>query len=225
MAGRRQYDDPCGLARALDVVGERWALLVVRELIFGPKRFTDLHRGLPTASQNVLAQRLRELTEAGVVRRRRLGPPASSWGYELTEHGHALEPALRQLAGWGAGLPLRSAADLSVDALALALRTTFDPAQADDLHGTVQLRLGPDRFLAEIRDAALHLDRAEGRADATVSAEPSTLRAIVFGGRSSAAAEGAGDLAIEGDRELVARFLRLFGRPEPAMGDRSRAEA
>src|SRR6185437_13510559 len=104
----RSYDDPCGLARALDLVGERWALLVVRELLLGPKRFADLRRGLPGLSQNVLAQRLRELEEGGVVTRRRLEPPASTWAYDLTERGRALEPALVALSTWGSRTPARS---------------------------------------------------------------------------------------------------------------------
>jgi DNA-binding HxlR family transcriptional regulator len=97
----RTYGDPCGIARALDVVGERWALLVVRELLLGPKRFTDLRTGLPGASQNVLAQRLRELEQARVVRRRRLPPPARIWVYELTEWGLELEPVVLALGRWG----------------------------------------------------------------------------------------------------------------------------
>src|SRR4051812_17149801 len=138
---RRTYGDPCGVARALDAVGERWALLVVRELLLGPKRFTDLHRGLGAVSQNVLSQRLRELESAGVVRRRRLGPPAGSWVYELTEQGAALEPILVALGRWGRSRPMAAGGELSVDALALALKTTFDPAAAGDLEVSVHLHL------------------------------------------------------------------------------------
>src|SRR5215470_1397493 len=94
---KRTYEDPCGVARALGVIGERWALLVVRELLHGPKRFADLSRGLPGMSQNVLAQRLRELELAGVVRRRRLGPPVSAHVYQLTERGQELEAVLLAL--------------------------------------------------------------------------------------------------------------------------------
>src|SRR3712207_2976452 len=135
MTKKRLFDDPCGIARALNAVGERWALLVVRELVFGPKRYSDLHRGLPQMSQNVLAQRLRELEADGLVRRRRLGPPAPASVYELTERGQELEPVLRALAHWGsrAPLPEDGAAELSVDALLFALRATFDPALAGDL--------------------------------------------------------------------------------------------
>src|ERR1700737_4169741 len=106
MPAKRTYDDPCGVARALDRVGERWALLVVRELLFGPKRFTDLSQGLPGMSQNVLSQRLRELEDAAVVRRRRLGPPSSARVYELTQRGAELEPVLQALARWGSRNPL-----------------------------------------------------------------------------------------------------------------------
>src|SRR3981081_3601576 len=126
MPARRTYDDPCGVARTLDVVGERWALLVIRELLFGPKRFADLSRGLPNMSQNVLSQRLRELEHAGIVRHYRLGPPASTRVDELTDSGDQLEPVLLAMARWGSRQPLESAAELSVAALVLALKTTFD---------------------------------------------------------------------------------------------------
>src|SRR3978361_1634501 len=101
MSTARDYEDPCGTARALGVVGERWALLVVRELLLGPKRFSQLRRGLHGVSPNVLSQRLRELDEAGIVRRDTLPPPASVAVYELTERGAALEPILIELGRWG----------------------------------------------------------------------------------------------------------------------------
>src|SRR5215218_2254120 len=106
MAGKRTYGDRCGIARALDVVGERWALLIVRELLLGPKRFTDLRAGLPGLSPDVLSQRLRELEKAGLVLRRKLAPPAGSRVYELTARGLALEPILLELGRWGSQTPL-----------------------------------------------------------------------------------------------------------------------
>jgi DNA-binding HxlR family transcriptional regulator len=105
MATMRTYDDGCAAAHALDLVGERWALLVVRELLLGPKRFTDLRAGLPAVSSNVLSQRLRELEQAGVVRRRRLPPPAGSRVYELTDWGMELEPVIIRLGRWGPATP------------------------------------------------------------------------------------------------------------------------
>ena len=105
MAGKRTYGDPCGIARGLDLVGERWALLVVRELILGPKRFTDLRVGLPQLSADVLAERLRDLEVAGVVQRRKLPPPAGSRVYELTAWGQELEPVVLAIGRWGSRAP------------------------------------------------------------------------------------------------------------------------
>ncbi len=209
----RSYDDPCGLARALDLVGERWALLVVRELLLGPKRFSDLRRGLPGLSQNVLAQRLRGLEEGGVVTRRRLEPPASTWAYELTEHGRALEPALLALSAWGSRTPLRSGpsagpsagADLSPDALMLALRTT---AVLPVAPARVELRLDDDRFAAEVGDA-VRIVRGSSPVppDAVLAGSPSAFRAVVFGGEPLAR------LTVDGDRAVAERFVRMFPRP------------
>src|SRR5512132_2738011 len=137
MATKRTYGDRCGIARALDVVGERWALLVVRELLLGPKRFTDLRAGLPGLSPDVLSQRLRELEQAGLVRRRKLAPPAGSRVYELTERGVALEPVVLALGRWGASSPFPPGdAGIGVDAFVIALRTLFDPRAADGLRAS-----------------------------------------------------------------------------------------
>jgi DNA-binding HxlR family transcriptional regulator len=211
----RKYDDPCGIARGLDAVGERWALLLVRELVFGPKRFTDLHHGLPTASQNVLSQRLRELEESGVVRRRRLGPPAATWVYELTAWGRDLEPVLFHLARWGSRGPLASGNELSADALMFALKTSFAPEAAED--GTYEIRLGDDRFRAEITDGRLDLTRGTAeRPDAVLDTDAGTLRSLVFGGRDLAGAIEDGALKVEGDERAAARFVAIFPRPIPA---------
>lgn len=208
----RMYDDPCGLARALNLVGDRWALLIVRELLLGPKRFTELRRGLPGASQSMLTSRLVELEEAQVVRRRRLGPPASTWAYELTRWGRDLEPALQQLAKWGSRSPLTSSTDLSVDALALALKTTFDPVAARDLNARCQLRLDGDSLLITIHDGQLDVARADGP-DAEVEIETSVagFRALTFG----SARPDTVDATIRGDREIATWLLRLFKRPAP----------
>src|SRR5450756_2718555 len=113
MAIMRSYHDACGMAHALDLVGERWALLVVRELVLGPKRYTDLRADLPGISTTVLAHRLDELEQTGVVRRRRLAPPAGSTVYELTDWGQELEPVIRQLGRWGARSPTLSLIHIS----------------------------------------------------------------------------------------------------------------
>src|SRR3954454_13581531 len=133
MAAKRTYCDACAAAHALDLVGERWALLVVRELLLGPKRFTDLRAGLPNVSPNVLAQRLRELERVGVVRRRKLPPPAASRVYELTEWGAELEPVVTRLGAWGARSPKPPQAPIGSDSIVLALRSLFDAAAAADI--------------------------------------------------------------------------------------------
>ena len=214
----RTYCDGCAAAHALDLVGERWALLVVRELLLGPKRFTDLRVGLPGVSPNVLAQRLRELEQAGVVRRRKLPPPAASRVYELTDWGMELEPVITELGRWGARSPsMPHNAELGVDSLILALRTMFDPHAADGLRASYELRLGEDRFRVEIADGRFEIARGGAdRPDATIETAPATLRALVFDGHQLGEALRSGDIRIEGDRPAVARFLGLFPLPEPA---------
>jgi DNA-binding HxlR family transcriptional regulator len=198
-------------------MGERWALLVVRELLLGPKRFTDLRAGLPGASPNVLSQRLRELEQAGIVRRRKLGPPAGIWVYELTDWGLELEPVVLALGRWGSRSPSIPAAELSIDALILALKTTFDPLCAEGLRATYELRLGEERFRVEVADGRIDLARGSAdQPDATIETDSATLRGLIFGGRQLAEVLRSGDLTLEGDRQAVTRFLRLFPRPEPA---------
>ncbi|TWF78868.1 HxlR family transcriptional regulator [Pseudonocardia hierapolitana] len=215
--GTRRYDDPCGVARALDVVGERWTLLVVRELLFGPKRFSDLARGLLGMSQNVLSQRLRELADAGLVERRRMGPPVSGQVYELTERGATLRPVVIELARWGSRIPTTSRADLSADALALALLTTFDPDRAEDVR--ITLVLGDDRFVAEITDGRLEITRGEAeRPDAEIHTDAAGLRSVVFGGRPLAEAIASGEVEVRGDTEAARRFASRFPRPAQVDG-------
>src|SRR6204780_4873637 len=155
----RRYDDPCGIARALDAVGDRWALLVVRELIFGPKRFSQLRDGLHGVSPNVLSQRLRDLEEGGIVRRDALDPPAGVAVYELTPRGLALEPILLELGRWGSREPLPAAGQLSASAVLVALKTVFDPAAAPD--AVFALRIDGDWFGLTVVDRSI--DIAHGR--------------------------------------------------------------
>jgi DNA-binding HxlR family transcriptional regulator len=218
MAATRTYRDRCGVARALDLVGERWALLVVRELVLGPKRFTDLRAGLPHVSPDVLSQRLRELERAGVVRRRKLAPPAGARVYELTDWGHELEPVVIQLGRWGSRTPFPPGdAELGVDSTILALRTLFDPSAAGGLSASYELRLGEHRFRARVADRRLELARGSAEEpDATIETDPATLSAVLWHGRRLAEALRAGDIEIEGSRPAVTRFLGLFPVPEPA---------
>lgn len=129
MPTSRSYADACGIARALDVVGERWALLLVRELLLGPQRFSDLRRALPGASSNLVTDRLRELQGRGVISRRRLPPPAASDVYELTAWGRELEPILLALGGWGLRVPRPAGSTLSATSVLLYLRGSIDPGE------------------------------------------------------------------------------------------------
>src|SRR3954468_991191 len=180
MATMRTYGEGCGIAYALDLVGERWALLIVRELLLGPKRFTDLRAGLPNASPNVLAQRLRELEEALVVRRRKLPAPASSWVYELTDWGRDLEPGIRALGLWAVRSPsFPQDAPVSTDSVVLALGTFFDADAAAGLSACYELRLGDSSFRLRVADGRLELGRGPvGDADAVIETDADTLAAL-----------------------------------------------
>ena len=203
----RSYGDRCGVARALDLVGDRWALLVVRELLLGPKRFTDLRVGLPNIGPDVLSQRLRELEDAGVVHRRTLPPPAGARVYELTERGQELEPVVLALGRWGSRAPFpESDARIGVDAFVIALKTLFEPDA--DLDASVELRLGADRFHARVAGGRLEVARGTAdRPDATIEGEPGPLAAALWHGAPLTA-------TVEGDRDLAARFLALFPAPQ-----------
>ena len=209
MAAKRTYGDRCGIARALDLVGERWALLIVRDLLLGPKRFTDLRAGLPHVSPDVLSQRLRELEEAGIVRRTKLPPPAATRVYELTDRGQALEPIVIELGRWGSATPIADAdAELGVDSAVIALKTVFDPSAADGLAETYELRLNDQPFRISVADG--RLEAARGSADrpaAVIDTDPPTLATVLWhGGRRS-------DLRIEGDKAAARRFMSLFPLP------------
>src|ERR687896_643340 len=187
----RTYGDLCGIARALDVVGERWALLVVRELLLGPKRFTDLRRGLPNVGPDVLSQRLRELEQE-------------------------LEPVLLALGAWGSAAPVPPGnPQLGVDSAMIALRTLFDAGAARGLDATFELRLGDQLFRARVAGGELDLERGEAPdADATISADPMTLGGVLWERVGLAEAERTGAMTIEGDRRAARRFLELFPLPE-----------
>ena len=216
MATKRTYGDRCGVARALDLVGERWALLIVRELLLGPKRFTDLRAGLPSLSPDVLSQRLRELEQAGLLSRRKLAPPAGSRVYELTERGLALEPIVLELGRWGSQTPLpEGEGAFGADSFILALKSRFDPAAADGLDVTVQLRLGEDSFRSRVADGRFEVARGDSEpSDAVVASEPGTLAMVLWHDRPLAEALRTGDVEIDGSTPAAKRFFGAF--PVPA---------
>lgn len=218
MTGKRSYDDGCAGAHALDLVGERWALLVVRELLLGPKRFTDLRAGLPGISANVLSQRLIELEQASVMRRRRLPPPFSAWVYELTDWGKELDVVVRELGRWGARSPtLPRDAPLGTDSIVLSFQAMFDATAAAGFAATVELRFGHETFRATIADGAITIARGAAAApDAVIESTPTQLAAIVYDGTSAARAMRDGSVRVSGDKAAFKRFLTLFSLPTPA---------
>lgn len=217
MATKRSYGEACRFAYALDLIGERWALLIVRELLLGPKRFTDLRAGLPHASTNILSDRLRELEESAIVRHRKLPPPAASSVYELTEWGRELEPIVTQLGAWGARSPIQpESREINPDSIVLALASLFDPERAGDLEIGCELRIGEQRFHATVTGGELQLGRVPAADPDTTIAVPDapTLAAILTGQFPLADALASGAAQVEG-KAAAKRFLRLFPMPEP----------
>lgn len=205
MTGLRSYGDACGIARALDVIGERWALLIVRELVYGPKRFSDL-RGDLGLSPNVLTQRLAELEAGGVVRRRKAGGAL----YELTDWGRELHPILLQLDRWGAHTQHRPEGELTVDALMLMLEATFVPERAAELCASYELELGEQRFSVAADAGVITIVRGSARKpDVVIETDPATLRSLALEEQKLAGAP----VKISGDARLARAFFRLFRRP------------
>ena len=214
MAGEARSDDPCGIARAMRVIGDRWAVLVIRELMFGARRFAQLRAGLPGISPNVLSQRLRELEAAGVVRRALLDASANLTAYDLTDRGRELEAVLIELGRWGSREHNTSRNDLSVSAMMFSFKTVFDPARAHD--GTYVVKVDGETFTVEVQGTAIQVRRgAAEHADVVLETGMTTLRAVAFGRESATAAERDGRLVITGDRRYATRFGRMF--PVPAV--------
>ena len=214
-ATRRRYDDACGTAHGLELLGERWAMLVVRELLLGPRRFGDLKSDLPGISANVLIQRLEQLEAAGIVRRRVLPPPARARVYELTDWGYQAEPVIQSLGRWAARSPGHDPSlPLSGASLMLSFRTMFDPARAAGFDGRVAFRTGLWRFVVAVADGRLRSERSESAgADATVTGDARAVAGVVYGGVPLETMIASGGLTIDGDGALAERFVTLFTLP------------
>lgn len=210
MPTTRSYEDACGIARALDVVGERWALLVVRELLLGPQRFSDLRRCLPRASSNLVADRLRELDGHGVVRRRRLAPPAGSWVYELTDRGRELEPIVLALGNWGARVPLPPGPrSLSGTSVLLFLRESARP-DPTDAPRTYHLEIDDRGWTVDVRAGRLTVGPGEPTdPDASLRASSETLNALLGDPSALDDAVADGVVAVSGDLPALRRLLHL----------------
>ena len=218
-AGRsRRYHDACGAAHGLDLVGERWALLVIRELMMGPRRFSDLRKDLCGLSANVLTQRLEGLEASGIVHKRKLPPPASVQVYELTDWGYEIEPVFMVLGRWAARSPLHDPTlPISAVSIMQSFETMFDPSKAAGAVMRLGFALDEDRMVVTVEDGEIATRRGEVEdGDVIVRAAPPIVAAAVYGKVPLAALEGEGAMTIEGDREVFARFIDFFHLPEKA---------
>jgi DNA-binding HxlR family transcriptional regulator len=209
----RKFDQYCPMAHALSLVGERWSLLIVRELLHGPKRYTDLANGLPGIGTNILAARLRDLEQFGVVQKRKLPPPAASTVYELTEYGAGLNEALYALARWGARSlgPPGPEDELYPEWGVNAFPALFNAEAARGLTETYVLRIEDDVFTARIENGSLEtsLGGAED-ADVVIELDMETFFALTGGGLEPSGAIERGRVRIEGDREAFERCFQVL---------------
>jgi DNA-binding HxlR family transcriptional regulator/putative sterol carrier protein len=220
VGSRRGYGEGCAVAHALELVGERWALLVVRELLLGPKRFGALQAGLRQASANIVSQRLQQLQQDGVVQRRRLGPPTNTWVWELTDWGYQLEPIVMAIGDWARGSPrLDRHGWFSPDALALHLKARLSRT-ADAPVGRYQLLSDDNTYRIMVEPESVRVVRGQlADADATVTADLQTLIAVVTGREPLNTAIADGRLVIQGDLGSAGRLL-TGGRAAPVQDAR-----
>lgn len=209
---RRRYEDACGLAHALELIGERWALLVLRELMLGPRRFSELRADLPGISANVLTQRLTELERRGLVRKARLPPPASVQVYEATQWGLEARPVIGLIGKWAARSPLHDPTlPISHVSVMLSLETMIDPDSANGLDGRIGFRFGDIEYVGILGGGSFAAERGEAAdADVTFTCEPAELVAVVYGGAPLDSIRPEGDIA------LARRFVTLFPLPPKA---------
>ncbi len=211
-ATRRRYDDACAATHGMDIVGERWALPVMRELMLGPRRFGELKSSLRDISANVLTQRLEGLEEVGIVRRTKLPPPASVQVYELTPWGYEAGPVFQAMARWAVKSPQHDPTrPFSPVSLMLSFRTMMDAERAKGLRARIGFRIGEESFLLGIADGQVSVGRGEPEgADLVLSGTASQVAATIYGGQPLDTVQ------IEGDRALAARFVTLFPLPPKA---------
>jgi DNA-binding HxlR family transcriptional regulator/putative sterol carrier protein len=221
---KRAYDQYCGLAQALDLIGERWALLIVRELLMGPKRYTDLRAGLPGIATNLLADRLKSLEEIGVVRREHRPPPVAATVYELTERGRALEGAIIELGRWGGMAlgPPEPDQDFKASWFALGMRATFRPAVAGDAAVDYEFRIGDEVFSFELKEGDAHARQGPADSpDLVLDADPQTFLALLGGQLAPRDALEGGAARIEGSKRELTHMLRVFRFPADQDSGRS----
>ena len=213
---KRLYDDACGTAHALELIGERWGLLVMRELMLGPRRFSELRADLPGISANVLTQRLEGLEARHLLVRRRLPPPASAQVYELTPWGYEAEPLIQMLGRWAARSPWHDPTlPISGVSVMLSFRTMIDRARVGDLTCTTGFVFGDMTYVGQLDSTGIAIARGDAQGcDLVFTGTPHALAGAVYGGVPLAALEAEGLLNVQGDPALIARFLTLFPLPE-----------
>jgi len=215
---RRRYEDGCGTAHALELIGERWSLLVMRELMLGPKRFSDIRADLPGISANTLTQRLEGLEKAGIVVREKLPPPASGQVYGLSEWGYQALPVMGALGRWA----VRSQGHdpqqhFSAVSLLLSFMAMNNAAVTQGFDATIGFRLGRENYVLTMKEGGVRAVRGEPiETDVTFEGAPGAVAAAIYGGVPMGELEAAGALKIEGDRTVAARFITLFPLPPKA---------
>ena len=215
---RRTYDQFCATARTLDIVGERWSLLIVRELLSGPKRFTDLQDALSGMGAALLSARLRYLEAEGLVQRVALPPPARAPAYELTEAGLELEPAILAIARWGMRWALgerREQDDFEPGWAVLGMHAIFDAAKAHDVEAAYEFRVGDDTFHVDVKHGAIETGHGSAsRPDAVIEATPDAFADLASGSLSLKRAIREGRAAVSGDRDAISKLDKVFTWPE-----------
>ena len=214
----RSYNQYCALARALDVVGERWTLLLIRELLLGPKRYKHLLAGLPGIGTNLLADRLRELERAGIVRRSTLPPPADSPVYELTDLGRGLEAAVFALGRWGAYFlePRRAGDAADPGWFFVSIRATFRPEAAAGIRECYEFRIDGVPFHARVDGGRARTSQGHASdPDVVVSTDLESFTLLLSQQLSAKEALATGRMRIEGDEGALERFVEIFAWPMP----------
>jgi len=207
---KRRYEDACGLAHALDLLGERWAMLVLRELAYGPRRFSELRADLTGISANVLTQRLMELEDRGLVRKTKLPPPASVQVYEATEWGLEATSIIASLGKWAARSPLHDPTlRMSHVSVIMSFQTLISPERAEGFKGRVCFRFGEASYVTTVADGRLEVERRDADdCDVTFRGTPTEIAAVIHGGAPFET------IRVEGDMAFANRFRTLFPLPE-----------
>ena len=209
MKEKRRYEDACGLAHAMELLGERWAMLVLRELAYGPRRFSELKSDLQGISANVLTQRLTELEARGLVRKTRLPPPASVQVYEATDWGLEAVPLIAHLGRWAARSPWHDPTlQMSHVSVIMSLQTLISPDLAKGLDARVGFRFGDTSYVTAVSEGQLGVLRSPIEdCDVVFSGTPSAVAAVIHGGAPFEL------IKVEGDMALAERFVKLFPLP------------